>query len=106
MIEVGSYSCSLVESPLPPSKTNVSCGRLLVLLRLRDGRDERGAAAGLDDLLRRLPGIIQLPVPPWILIGRVEDGTIEERVRRHAIGSICVSFWSRGQMKGDAGRLA
>src|SRR5262249_48565197 len=49
MIEVGSYSCSLVESPLPSSKTNVSCGRLLVLLRLRDRRDELGRGAGASE---------------------------------------------------------
>ena len=65
MIEVGSYCCSRVESPLPSSKTK-SCWRsaFLAFLRLGDGRDEFGAATVLDDLLGRLALRIELPMPP------------------------------------------
>jgi len=49
-------------------------GRLLVLPRLRNGRDELGAAAGLDDLLRRLPGLIQLPCRAGIAYGEFRIG--------------------------------
>ena len=65
MIEVGSYCCSFVESPLPFVEDDLLLvgGGTLALLRLRDRRDELGAAAGFDNLLRRLPVGIQLPMP-------------------------------------------
>ena len=50
------------------------------LLRLRDRRDEFGAAPALDDLLRRLPRLIELPMPPWALVGRVQNRMIKKRI--------------------------
>src|ERR1700737_4011468 len=44
------------------------------LLRLGDRRDELGAAAGVDDLLRGLPRLIEFPVPPWVFVWRVQNG--------------------------------
>ena len=78
MIEVGSYCCSAVESPLPSSKTiDVCVAEAAALLRLGDRRDELGAAAPLDDLLRRLALRVELPVPGRIRIGRVQDRLLE-----------------------------
>ena len=37
-------------------------------------------AAVLDDLLGRLAVVIELPVSRWILVGRVEDRMVEERI--------------------------
>src|SRR5690606_1574441 len=50
------------------------------LLRLRNRRDQRDFAARLDDLLGRLALLIELPVPAGVLVGRVQDGTVEEGV--------------------------
>ena len=52
----------------------------LSLTWLRDRRDELGATARVDDPLRRLAAGVQLPVPPGILVRRVEDGLFEELV--------------------------
>ena len=41
------------------------------LLRLWDRRDEFGAASALDDLLCGLSSLIKLPVPRWVLVGRI-----------------------------------
>src|SRR6266567_9415254 len=50
----------------------------LVLFRLRDRCDELRFAALLDDLTGGLPVGVQLPVPPGVLVGGVEDGPFEE----------------------------
>ncbi len=52
--------------------------RRLALLRLRDRGDEFRAAAVLDDLLRRLPGVVEFPMLPWACVGGVYDGMVEE----------------------------
>ena len=71
----------LGREPLALVENNSSClRRALALLRLRDRRDELGAAAALDDLLRRLPVCVQLPVPRRALVGGVEDRVVEERI--------------------------
>jgi hypothetical protein len=56
-------------------------GRLapLPFCRLRDRRNEFGAAAALDHPLRGL-AVVQLPVPPRALVRGVDDGTGEEGV--------------------------
>ena len=59
------------------------------LLRLRDRRDELRAPPPFDLLLRRLAVRIEFPVFPWIFVGRVEDGVVEERVRH---GSVSVGL--------------
>ena len=55
----------------------------LALLRLWDRRDELRTAARFDDLLRRLPSVIKLPMPRRVLVGRVQDWMIEEGVRHN-----------------------
>ena len=81
MIEVGSYCCSFGRKPLAlVEDESPAAAAAFALLRLRDRRDELGAAAGLDDLLRRLAVLIELPVPRGTRIGRVQDRVVEERV--------------------------
>ncbi len=60
--------------------------RAFALLGLGDRRDEIGLAAGFNDLLRRLSRGIELPMPPWAVVGGVEDGVLEEGVGH---GSSC-----------------
>ena len=50
------------------------------LLRLRDRCDELGAPTAFQNLLGRLPLGVQLPVPLWALVGRVQDGMVEKRI--------------------------
>ena len=50
------------------------------LLRLRDRCDELGASTAFQDLLCRLPLGVQFPVPLRGLVGRVQDGMVEEWV--------------------------
>jgi len=60
-------------------------GLLLVLLRLRNRGDEFGVTPRLDDPLRRLSILIQLPVAGGIGVGGIENGVFEERVRCHLL---------------------
>ena len=48
------------------------------LLRLRDRCDELSTSTTVQNLLCRLPLGVQLPVPLWGLVGRVQDGMVEE----------------------------
>ena len=80
MMEVGSYCCSLVERPFPSVEDYLGLLPVLPLLRLWNRRDELGAPTAVQDLMRRLPLEVQLPVPLWALIGRIQDGVIEEWV--------------------------
>ena len=67
---------------------------LAALLRLRDRRDERHAPAAVEDAARGLAALVELPVPRRVLVGRVEDGAIEEPV---AHGGVSLSRgWHRG----------
>ena len=50
------------------------------LLRLRNGRDELGLAPFRDNPLGGLPVIVQLPMPARALVGRVQDGVVEEGI--------------------------
>ena len=38
-------------------------------------------ASSLDDLLRGLPNLIELPMPRWIFIGRVQNRVIKKFIR-------------------------
>lgn len=49
--------------------------------RLRNRSDELRAPARFDDLLRRLPIGIELPMAAGKLVGGIEDWMVEERVR-------------------------
>ena len=84
-----SYCCSRVESPLPSSKIRASwdsCPAAPPLpprprfFGLGMRRDEGGAAAALDDVLRRLPVRTELPMPGRALVRRVQDRVLEESV--------------------------
>ncbi len=48
------------------------------LLRLRDRRDQVRAAADVEDPVGGLAVLVQLPVAAGIVIGRVQDRTLEE----------------------------
>ena len=61
-------------------------GGALALLRLRDRRDELGAAPGFDGPLRRLAAVVQLPVPGGTSYG-------ELRIGRSKNVSIVVGSW-------------
>src|ERR1700722_3536863 len=52
------------------------------LFGFRDRRDEFGAATALDDLLRRLPGLVELPMPRWAFVGRIQDRMFEKGIER------------------------
>ena len=69
--------CRLVEDHLA----------LAALLRLRDGGDEGDAPAAVEDAAGGLTALVELPVPRRVLVGRVEDGAIEEPVA-HGGGSL------------------
>ena len=48
--------------------------------RLRNWRKKLGAPTGFDDLLCRLPALVQFPMPLRTLVRRVEDRVLEEWV--------------------------
>ena len=50
----------------------------LAPLRLRNRRDELGRSAAFNDLLRRLPSLVQFPMPTRTLVRRVEDRLFKE----------------------------
>ena len=50
----------------------------LAPLRLRNRRDELGRPAAFNDLLRRLSGLVQFPMPTRALVRRVEDRLFKE----------------------------
>ncbi len=64
------------------------CGHGSAFLRLRNRRNELRPATVFENLLCRLAALIKFPVPPRRLIGRVEDGVIEERIG-HGRFSVC-----------------
>src|SRR5437879_5026860 len=55
-------------------------GGPLSLLRLRNGRDEVGATAGLDDRLRWLAIGIEFPMPNRTGVRGVQDRVLEEGI--------------------------
>ena len=67
---------------------------LAALFRSRDRRDERHATASVEDAARRLAALVEFPVPRRVLVGRVEDGAVEEVVA-HGSGSL-----SQGSARG------
>jgi hypothetical protein len=71
----------------------LSDGRAFALLGLRDRRDELCGAPSLDDPLRRLTLVIELPVTRRIFIRGVKDGTLEEWIlsRAHFLPSWLLS---------------
>src|SRR5258708_1644124 len=48
------------------------------MLRFGDRGNELRTPPGLDDLVRRLPRLVELPVPRRIAVRRVEDRPFEE----------------------------
>lgn len=68
----------------------------LFLPGLGDRGDEFGAAPGLQDPLRRLPGAIQFPVTVGIRIRRIEDRLREEGVIHFSVFCcmVLVRYWA------------
>jgi hypothetical protein len=54
--------------------------RALALPRLRNGRDELGATAALDNPLGGLAVLVELPILSWVLIWRIEDWSLEKLI--------------------------
>jgi len=78
--------------------------RRLALLRFRDRGDEFGAAVRRDDLLRRLPGVVEFPVLPWafmFIMGWSKNGLDTKTppgtavARRPAPGDLGESLWEK-----------
>jgi hypothetical protein len=69
--------------------------RSLVLLGLRDRRDELSAATLLDDLLRGLAVLVKLPVPCRDRVGGIQDGMVEERVGNSNTPALSWFGWAR-----------
>lgn len=63
--------------------------RSFALLRLGNRGDKFRTAAGLDNLLGRLPGRVQLPMPMGAVIRRIQDGMVKK-----GIGHRRASSWS------------
>src|SRR6185369_2944835 len=59
----------------------------LLLFRLRDRRHILRRPPPLDDLVRRLAALVELPVPGRVGVGRIEDGMVKKR-RRHSAEDI------------------
>ena len=55
-------------------------GRSFLLLWLRNGRDEICASTAFGDPLGRLSRFIQLPMPPRIFLGGIQDGAFKELI--------------------------
>ena len=81
MIAVCSYCCFSVERTFPFVKYQGGLHRRsLSLFRLRNRRDEFGLPSAFDDLLGRLPRLVQFPMPARALVRRVEDRLFEKRI--------------------------
>ena len=84
MMEVGSYCCSSVESPLPFIENNCAVwSEPFRFFGFGNRRDELCSAAGFDNLLRWLALVIELPMPRRILVGRVKDRLLKKGVDGH-----------------------
>ena len=68
----------------------------LTFFGLWDRRNEFGPSPSRDDLLRWLPGLIQLPVLRGIAIRRIEDGLVKEAILHEVPALHC--FPSRGRI--------
>ena len=84
------YCCSSVESPLPLVEHDPDLLQLrtllgLPLLRLGNRRDEGGGPPIPEDLVRGLPGRVQLPMLRRILVRRVQDRPLEEPINRGGV---------------------
>src|SRR5262249_7815440 len=53
-------------------------GRPAPALRLRDRRDQRGAAPRIKDLIRWLAVLVQFPMATGVGIGRIQDRPLEK----------------------------
>ena len=62
------------------------CRLALALLGLGDGGDELCPTASLKNLLGRLALRIELPVTRRVVVGRIEDGVLEELVVHYFLG--------------------
>ena len=65
---------------LPLVEHHLGLPDLFSLLRLRNGRDELCGATRFDYLLCGLSILVKFPVPPWALVGRVQNGVVKEWV--------------------------
>src|SRR4029079_18561542 len=54
------------------------------LLRPRNGRQERCAPSPVNDVVRRLPVVLQVPMLARVLVRRIEDRVFEEAGVGHA----------------------
>ena len=70
----------------------------LLLLRLRDRRDERDLAALGKDPVRRLPARVELQVAGRVLVRRVQDRLLEE-CRVHLASACPTAGWSRARQQ-------
>ena len=68
---------------------------LSTLPGLRNRGDERHAPAAVEDAARGLAALVELPVPGRVVVGRVEDGLVEEAV---AHGGVSLSRGSLREM--------
>ena len=67
--------------PLPLVEHQLRLSRLTALLpRARHGRDVGRRPALVEDPVRGLASLVELPVPGGVLVGRVQDRGFEERV--------------------------
>ena len=81
MVDVGSYCCSSVGEPLPLVEHHLLLLRLPPLLpRTWYRRDVGRGAPLLENPVRGLAGLVEFPMPPGVIVGRVENRGLEERV--------------------------
>src|SRR2546430_5636002 len=74
LLVLGGEPLSLVEH-----KPRLCSG--LALFRLWDRRDELGTTSVLNDLLRGLPCVIKLPMPPWVFVRGVQNRVVKKWIR-------------------------
>ena len=80
--------------PLTEQQVGLIRGRTLPLLWFRDGRNELRRPSAFNDRLSRLARVVQFPMPTRVLVGRVQDGLLKERIRHR--GSRPIRPWIEG----------
>jgi len=73
-----SYCCASVPSACAVASKRISPAGCASVFGFRYRRDERDCAALGDDPVRRLAARVELPVPPRVLVGWVQDRLLEE----------------------------
>ncbi len=79
-IDDGSMDILLILGRKIVEQQVVLFGSALLVSRPGDGCDELSRTPALDNLLCRLPAVIQLPMARRIFIRRVENRMVEERI--------------------------